>query len=55
MLGIEDPLVWLAYVLSVAAAFMCGVYGVISWNRGDASIAAEDIQWAVRETETDRD
>jgi hypothetical protein len=54
MLGIDDPLVWLAYVLSIGSALMCGVYGVIAWNRGDDSVGAEDIQWAVHENSDER-
>lgn len=54
MLGIEDPFVWLAYILSIGSAVMCGVYGVIAWNRGDDSVAAEDIQWAVHENIADQ-
>ncbi len=54
MLGIDDPWVALAYILSIASALMCGIYGLIAWNRGDDSVAAEDIQWAAREVQADR-
>ena len=34
VLGIEDPGVWLAYVLSLACAALCVGYGIIHWNKG---------------------
>lgn len=55
MLGIEDPFVWLAYVLSGASALLCGVYGVLNWNRGDDSTAAEDVQWAAQEAKVQQE
>jgi heme exporter protein D len=51
MLGIDDPFVWLAYVLSLGSTLLCAVWGVINWNRGDDSVAAEDVQWAAREAQ----
>ncbi|HOA72501.1 MAG TPA: hypothetical protein PL151_08480 [Phycisphaerae bacterium] len=51
MLGIEDPFVWLAYVLSAVSTLLCVVYGIVNWNRGDDSVAAEDIEWAAHEAE----
>ncbi len=35
MLGIPDPMVWLAYVACIAAAALCVAYGVRNWNKGD--------------------
>lgn len=55
MLGIDDPFVWSAYVLSAASALLCGIWGVVNWNRGDDSVAAEDIQWAASETQAERE
>ncbi len=51
MLGIDDPFVWLAYVLSIGSTLLCFVWGVFNWNRGDDSVAVEDVQWAAREAE----
>lgn len=35
MLGIDDPQVWLAYVLCVGSALLCVVYGVLNWKETD--------------------
>lgn len=49
MLGIDDPLVWLAYVLSVASALLCVIYSWRNWNRGDDSVRESDVRWAKQE------
>ncbi len=51
MLGIEDPYVWLAYVLCIASSALCVVYGVVNWNKGDEEIGPEDVEWAAEEKE----
>lgn len=35
MLGIEDPQIWMAYLLSVASALGCIIYGLMHWNDKD--------------------
>ena len=42
VLGIEDPGVWLAYVLSLACAALCVGYGIIHWNKGLEQPAKQD-------------
>ncbi|MHB1406616.1 MAG: symporter small accessory protein [Desulfitobacteriaceae bacterium] len=32
-LGLTDPGVIFAYVLSIASALLCVVYGVLNWNK----------------------
>ncbi len=32
MLGIPDPQVWLAYVLSILSGLLCVGYGIYKWN-----------------------
>lgn len=34
MLGIDDPQIWLAYVLCFLSAIGCIVYGALKWNEG---------------------
>ena len=34
MLGIPDPPIWIAYLLCIALAFACVVYGYLNWNNG---------------------
>jgi hypothetical protein len=42
MLGFDGIGVFLAYVLSILAAVVCVVYGIINWNKpGDAEVARE--------------
>lgn len=45
MLGIPDPGVWTAYLLCILSAVFCIVYGIISWNKGEEPIYAEDKKW----------
>jgi len=35
MLGIPDPQIWLAYLLSILSAVLCVVYGAVKWNSND--------------------
>ena len=41
MLGIEDPVVALVYVLCILSAALCVGYGVIMWNKGDEPVKKE--------------
>ena len=34
MLGITDPQIWMAYVLSIGFALACVVYGLLNWHNG---------------------
>ncbi|MCQ1535751.1 hypothetical protein FTO70_08680 [Methanosarcina sp. KYL-1] len=34
MLGIDDPQIWIAYVLCFLSAFGCILYGALKWNAG---------------------
>ncbi len=34
MLGIDDPQIWIAYILCFLSAFGCIVYGALKWNTG---------------------
>ncbi len=49
MLGIEDPQVWGAYLLCIASAMFCVVYGLLNWNKGDETVHAEDKKWVESE------
>jgi len=49
VLGIHDTYVWLAYLLCIASAILCTVYGAINWNRGGDSVARRDVEWADHE------
>jgi hypothetical protein len=45
MFGIDDPQVWMAYLLCLAAAAFSVIYGVLNWNKGDNAVRPEDKQW----------
>jgi len=34
MLGIPDPQIWIAYLLCIALALACIIYGLLNWNNG---------------------
>jgi hypothetical protein len=44
MLGFEGVGVFWAYVLSILAAALCVVYGIINWNKTDENEAKEVIE-----------
>ncbi len=50
-LGIADPWVFLAYILSLASSVLCILYGLFNWNKGDEAIQPEDVKWAKEEKE----
>jgi hypothetical protein len=51
MFGLEDPQIWLAYLLCILAAVFAVVYGVTHWNKGDEDVSGEDKKWVEGERE----
>jgi hypothetical protein len=49
MLGIEDPLIWMAYVACLAAAAVSVGYGIANRNRAPDNLTREDRSWAREE------
>jgi hypothetical protein len=49
MLGIDDPLIWSAYLLCVLSAILCVGYGALNWNKGEEAMKQEDLDWAKEE------
>ena len=49
MLGFQDVGAFLAYTLTIAAALVCVVYGIVNWNRPspdeEAKEIAEELDW----------
>lgn len=35
MFGIEDPGIWLAYLLAFACLVFSVIYGIVNWNKDD--------------------
>lgn len=53
MLGIDDPLVVLAYTLVLASVLLCVLYSAVNWNRGDDSVSRDDVRWAEEDRRVD--
>ena len=51
MWGINDPAIVVCYILCMASSLLCVVYGLVNWNRGDAAVKDEDVEWAKEEKE----
>lgn len=56
MLGFESPGIVLAYLLTLAAALLCVVYGMINWNKPDVGEVDmeinEEIDWESHDPES---
>jgi len=53
MVGIQDPGVWLAYLLCILSVILCAVYGMLNWNKGDEPVYHEDLKWVQDEKQVD--
>lgn len=51
LLGLKDPVIFLAYLLTVLSSVGCVVYGVINWNKG----AAHETEEIKEEAEWEKD
>ena len=52
VLGINDPWVWSAYILTVLSMLLCVVYGAINWNKGgedEEEEIKEEMEWHKKE------
>lgn len=49
MFGIDDPAVWMAFVMCLAATAVCIIYGIRHWNHGDDDLSPRDQAWARQE------
>lgn len=54
MFGIEDPVIYIGYLLTVLSLLLCVIYGAINWNKGDdpeESTLETDVKWVEKEEE----
>ena len=54
VLGIDDPWVWSAYILTILSMLLCVIYGALNWNKGDDDEEAqikEEMEWHKKEKE----
>lgn len=51
VLGIDDPWVWSAYILTILSMLLCVIYGAINWNKGDEEEVQikEEMEWHKKE------
>ncbi|MEI7904596.1 MAG: symporter small accessory protein [Candidatus Firestonebacteria bacterium] len=53
MFGFEGTGVLLAYVLTILAAILCIVYGIVNWNKSgenENKEAAEEAKWEKKDS-----
>lgn len=55
MFGIDDPQVWLAYLLCILSALFAVAYGVANWNKGDEPVSNEDKKWVEEEKQAEKE
>ncbi len=56
MLGITDPWILLAYLLSIFSALACIAYGIYNWNKGAGNKPeeiSEGTKWDENESKID--
>lgn len=54
VLGIPDFWIWSAFLLCIASALACVIYGLINWNKGsniENTQIDEEIHWEEKEKE----
>lgn len=52
MFGIDDPAIYLGYLMAILSLIACIVYGVINWNKGmedDLTEIEKDLKWENKE------
>jgi len=47
MFGITDFWIYIVFILCIASALLCVVYGIVNWNKGnnDAQELKKDEEW----------
>ena len=48
MLGIDDPGIYMGYMLAILSLLACIIYGTINWNKGiekEVSEIEKDLDW----------
>lgn len=52
MFGIDDPAIYLGYLMAILSLIACIVYGIINWNKGmedDLTEIEKDLKWENKE------
>jgi hypothetical protein len=53
MFGIEDPVIYIGYLLAIASSLLCVVYGLLNWNKDGEKPeeVSKDLEWEEKEEE----
>lgn len=53
MLGLGDVSIFLAYILCIASALACIIYGIFNWNKGaeKEDEVKKDVEWEKEDEE----
>ena len=54
LLGIDDPIIVLVYLLCIFSALLCVIYGLVYWNKegeSEEEEISEEIAWETKEDE----
>lgn len=52
MLGIDDPGIYLGYLLAILGLIVSVVYGALNWNKGKETEIEEiekDLEWEIKD------
>lgn len=55
MLGIDDPGIYMGYILAILGLIACIVYGILNWNKGmetDIEEIEKDLKWEEKDEQT---
>lgn len=56
LLGIQDPWVWLAYLLCILSTLLCVIWGLVMRNREEPEEPLEEVkQWAEEEDQVEEE
>lgn len=57
VLGIQDPGIWLAYILCIASSLLCVLWGIFKWNAEEKSAEPEEEvrHWAEEEDKVEQE
>ena len=57
LLGMGDFSIFLVYILCIASAVACVIYGIVNWNKGaePKEDVAKDVDWEKKDNEIKED
>ena len=55
VIGLPDPGIWLAYLLSLAATALCVIHALVRGRKADNEPAQVDAAWVAHEKEVEEE